>query len=88
MRYLLGMRRLALALLVSAPLLFGGCSPAGSVPDGDPRTPDLGTPAFDPCDTICLRPSDCQPAYNDDGYCPAGFRCAARFSCAVDGGAD
>lgn len=78
--------RLALALLLSA--LLGGCSPPGSVPDADPQIPDAGTPAFDPCDTICLRPSDCQPAYNDDGYCPAGFRCAARFSCATDGGTD
>ncbi len=37
--------------------------------------------AFEACSSICLRPGDCQIAYADDGFCPAGFRCATRFVC-------
>lgn len=77
-----------LLLSLAFAIALGACAPPPAPVDaasgGDAAVPT----AFEPCDTICLRPSDCQPAYNDDGYCPAGFRCAARFSCAVDGGGD
>jgi hypothetical protein len=47
---------------------------------------DAGAPVFEECTTICLRPSDCAIAYSSDDLCPAGFRCAFRFTCVVDGG--
>ena len=41
---------------------------------------DLGA-IFQECTSVCVRPSDCAMAFNDDGICPPGFLCALRFSC-------
>ena len=43
--------------------------------------PDRDASVYEECDSLCIRPSDCAPAYNDDGICPPGFLCALRFTC-------
>jgi hypothetical protein len=53
---------------------------------GAPITPPSPGVAYEACDSLCLRETDCQVAYPDDGYCPGGFRCSARFSCLADAG--
>ena len=75
---------------VFALLAIAGCNAASGVSDfavpaiegGPPR------PGPVPCSSYCVRPSDCQIAYTDDGLCPTGFLCSATFRCASDGGAD
>jgi hypothetical protein len=66
----------AVALLSSAGChLSGGATPiVGGQPDRDASV-------YEECDSLCIRPSDCAPAYNDDGICPPGFLCALRFTC-------
>jgi hypothetical protein len=65
-------------------MLFGasvGCeSKTGSQTVPPPQTQDLG-PIFQSCTSVCVRPSDCAQAFNDNGICPPGFLCATRFSC-------
>jgi hypothetical protein len=64
-------------------LLLSACA-AQNLPDGSVMVPDGGLPdaiVYESCTTVCLRPSDCAIAYPADDYCPAGFKCALRFSC-------
>jgi hypothetical protein len=68
---------LALVLLAGA----GACETKPGTQNVPPRQGgDLGA-VFQSCDSLCLRPSDCAQAFNDDGICPPGFLCATRFSC-------
>lgn len=53
-----------------------------STPGGG--TPNLDAAVFQACDSVCIRPSDCAQAFNDDGICPPGFLCALRFRCGSD----
>jgi hypothetical protein len=79
------MRRLALGFL----LLLAACPNGLEARDGGAPIPDAAPVpgiAFVACESPCMRPGDCFVAYPDSGYCPAGFLCAARFSCTVDGG--
>jgi hypothetical protein len=71
---------LALALL-GAGVSVGGCqSTSGNQTVPPPQTMDLSA-TFQSCTSVCVRPSDCAMAFNDDGICPPGFLCATRFSC-------
>ena len=79
---------LALAFAFALPWFVAGCVDHPAAVDGSAESDGAAQTAFEACDTLCLKPGDCQVAYNDDGYCPAGFRCAARFTCAVDGGGE
>jgi len=80
------MRRLALGLLV----LLAACPAGLETRDGGAPIPDASPIpgiAYEACTSPCVRPGDCFRAYPDNGYCPVGFRCLARFSCeVVDGG--
>ena len=69
---------LALALLAGG---AGACSSStGSQQVPPPQGPFDGA-VFQECDSVCIRPTDCAQAFNDDGICPPGFLCATRFSC-------
>ena len=72
------MRWLLLGILVGCSSHSGGSLSIGQ------RDNDGG--AYQECDTVCLRPGDCQSAYNDDGICPPGYLCAYHFTCVSDGG--
>jgi hypothetical protein len=64
---------------------LSGCGSKTSSPSTQQHSGDGA--AYVSCETLCLRPSDCEPAYNDDGYCPPGYLCAFTFQCVADGGA-
>jgi hypothetical protein len=50
---------------------------------GNGRNDDAAV--FQACDSVCVRPSDCALAFNDDGICPPGFLCALRYgACTSD----
>jgi hypothetical protein len=69
----------ALLLLLSC----GGlaCHLRGSAPPTPGGNPDRDASVYMECDSVCIRPSDCAKAFNDDGICPPGFLCSLRFSC-------
>jgi len=62
-------------------MLLAACTSSTSGPAGPSQQRGSDGSAYEACDSLCLRPGDCQMAYNDDGICPAGFRCALRFQC-------
>ena len=67
--------------LCGAAVGAGGCeTKSGMQTVPTPPTQDLGA-IFQECTSVCVRPSDCAQAFNDDGICPPGFLCALRFSC-------
>jgi hypothetical protein len=66
--------------------LLAACHNSTSGPPLAGGQHDLDGSVYESCETVCVRPSDCQIAYNDDGICPPGFRCAFRFQCTPDGG--
>jgi hypothetical protein len=76
----------AFALVVAALVGAGAsaCSVRSGVPPGPPRQQDLDAAVYQECSSVCVRPSDCAQAYNDDGICPPGFLCALRFNCNPD----
>ena len=77
----LGAVRLPLVLLI----VFAACTnPMGGPTSTSQRGIDGS--AYLECNTICLRPGDCEISYNDNGTCPAGFLCAYTFTCVTDGG--
>jgi hypothetical protein len=61
-----------------------GCSNAPTSAPPSPSSPVSGS--YEACTSLCLRPGDCTRAYSSDGFCPPGFRCALRYTCAADGG--
>jgi hypothetical protein len=61
-------------------ILAAGCSPGAGVVDGGTGGMRDAS-VFNECSSICLRPSDCAPAFPDDGYCPPGFLCSREFHC-------
>ena len=70
---------LALALLASAGA--GACSTHTATQTVPPPQQSVDGAVYQECTSLCLRPSDCAQAFNDDGICPPGFLCATRFSC-------
>lgn len=58
-----------------------GCSSRSFPGNGAGPAPDLDLAVYQECASVCVRPSDCAVAYNDDGFCPPGFLCSLRFSC-------
>ena len=72
---------LAWVLLVGAGASACNSTGSGSGPS-PPNNQDLAI--YQECDSVCVRPSDCAMAFNDDGICPPGFLCALRFSCNPD----
>ena len=71
---------IALALLVGA----GACSSRTGSQNVPPPQGPFDAAVFQECDSVCIRPSDCAQAFNDDGICPPGFLCALRFQCNPD----
>jgi hypothetical protein len=69
------------ALLMSVAAGVGACSTRTGTPVGMPGQQNLDAAVYQACTSVCLRPSDCAQAFNDDGICPPGFLCATRFSC-------
>lgn len=63
-----------------------GCRSRSFPGNGAGPAPDLDLAVYQECESVCFRPSDCEIAYTDDGFCPAGFLCALRYSCDADGG--
>jgi hypothetical protein len=72
---------LAWVLLVGAGASACNQKGSGSGP-APPNNTDLAV--YQECTSVCVRPSDCAMAFNDDGICPPGFLCALRFSCNPD----
>jgi hypothetical protein len=77
------LRAAAIALFCSAL----ACNTTGGTPAPVVVPRPVGNDVYMECQAVCLRPSDCQMAYNDDGTCPAGFLCSRDFRCTLDGGA-
>ena len=59
----------------------GSCHLKGGAPPVSGGHSDADASVFQECTSICIRPSDCAQAYNDDGICPPGFLCSLRFTC-------
>jgi hypothetical protein len=74
----------AVALLLCGGALgsVAGCHLSGGATPVVGGQPDRDASVYEECDSICIRPSDCAQAYNDDGICPPGFLCSLRFTCA------
>ncbi len=72
--------------LLSSVLLTAACTSSGGPANISPQR-DIDASAYQECDTLCVRPSDCQTAFNDDGTCPPGYLCAFRYTCVSDGSA-
>lgn len=70
----------AVALLSGG--VVAGCHLSGGATPSVGGQPDRDASVYEECDSICIRPSDCAQAYNDDGICPPGFLCSRRFTCA------
>jgi hypothetical protein len=66
-------------LLIAA---LSGCPRSSPGPSTSTQNPaDRDAAVYESCSGLCLRPGDCEVAYNDDGICPIGFKCALRFPC-------
>jgi hypothetical protein len=72
---------LAVTLVMSAGA--GACSSRTGSQTVPPQQVFDGA-VFQECTSVCIRPTDCAQAFNDDGICPPGFLCATRFSCNHD----
>jgi hypothetical protein len=75
-----GVFAFALALVVSAGAACTSKAGTNVVP---PQQMFDGA-VFQECTSVCIRPTDCAQAFNDDGICPPGFLCATRISCNHD----
>ncbi|MCA1662782.1 MAG: hypothetical protein LC659_00645 [Myxococcales bacterium] len=69
-----------MALVVSA----GGACTSRSGTNVVPPQQAVDGAVYQECTSVCIRPTDCAQAFNDDGICPPGFLCATRFSCNHD----
>jgi hypothetical protein len=75
---------LSAALAMSAAAGAGACANRTGTPVGAPGQQNLDAAVFQACTSVCVRPGDCEQAFNDDGICPPGFLCATRFTCNPD----
>jgi hypothetical protein len=71
----------AVALLFGALCGEVGCHLSGGATPVTGGNPDRDASVYQECTSVCIRPSDCAQAFNDDGICPPGFLCSLRFSC-------